>query len=231
MIDSPAGRRPLKTRDWRFFQRLAAWLATTPITPNIISATSIFFGLAAGTLLAFTPHVGDDIIVKVIWLTAAACLQARLIANLLDGMVAIEGGKASAIGELFNEVPDRVSDSAIFIGAGYAIGSVPEFGLLAALVAIFVAYVRAIGASVGVGQVFLGPMAKQQRMAVLTLALVLCGLLPASWQPVHSPSGIGIIGVVLIAVAAGGVVTAIRRLMRIANLMRARATDGAATDV
>lgn len=51
-------------------------------------------------------------------------------------------------------------------------GKLPLIGLTSALVAVFVAYVRAIGASAGVGQVFLGPFAKQQRMAVMTLV---CG--------------------------------------------------------
>src|SRR5438105_2817615 len=45
-----------------------------------------------------------------LYLTAAGCIQLRLLCNLLDGMVAIEGGFRSRSGEVFNELPDRVSD-------------------------------------------------------------------------------------------------------------------------
>ena len=62
---------------------------------------------------------------------------------------AVESGIASPIGELHNEVADRVSDAAILIGAGYALGSVPELGFVTALLAVFLAYVRAQGKAVG----------------------------------------------------------------------------------
>src|SRR3954467_978674 len=150
-----SGRRPLKTRDWPFFKNLATWLARSGATPNAISFMSIVFGCGAGALLAATSHV-DGWVLRGCWLCAAACVQLRLIANLLDGMVAVEGRKGGPVGDLWNEAPDRVSDAAIFIGAGYAATSSPMLGLVAALVAVFVAYVRALGASVGAGQIFLG---------------------------------------------------------------------------
>ena len=95
-------------------------------------------------------------------------------------------------------------------------------GLTAALVAVFVAYVRAIGASVGVGQVFLGPFAKQQRMALMTLVCVASAVLPWQWQPIHASTGIGICGGALLVIIAGGLITAVRRLNHIARLMRER---------
>ena len=79
------------------------------------------------------------------FLAAAALIQLRLAANMFDGMVALETGRASPTGELFNEVPDRVSDAAMFIGAGYAAGGNPTLGYLAACLALFVTYVRGRG--------------------------------------------------------------------------------------
>ena len=174
-----SGRRPLKTRDWPFFKSLAAWLARNGATPNGISFMSIVFGCLAGAAFAATSHF-EGWALRACWLAAAACIQLRLIANLLDGMVAVEGRKGGPVGDLWNEAPDRVSDAAIFIGAGYAVGSEPLLGFGAALVAVFVAYVRALGASVGAGQIFLGPMAKQQRMFVMTKW---CLLIPPSSRP------------------------------------------------
>jgi phosphatidylglycerophosphate synthase len=133
----------------------------------------------------------------------------------------VEGRKGGPVGDLWNEAPDRVSDAAIFIGAGYALGSDPLLGYGAALVAVFVAYIRALGASVGVGQIFVGPQAKQQRMAVTTGACVLSAMFPWSfWGFVGVPWLFSIIEVALCIVIVGGVTTAWRRLVRIAALLR-----------
>ncbi|MDR3403354.1 MAG: CDP-alcohol phosphatidyltransferase family protein [Chthoniobacter sp.] len=211
-----SGRRPLKTRDWPFFKNLAARLARSGATPNGISFLSIVFGCLAGVSLAATAHV-EGWAVRACWLGAAVCIQLRLIANLLDGMVAVEGRKGGPVGDLWNEAPDRVSDAAIFIGAGYAAGSWPLLGYGAALVAVFVAYIRALGASVGVGQIFLGPGAKQQRMAVMTLAAVVTAVFPHGPFAKSDPCG-------LIVIITLGIITAWRRLTRIAALLRAKAS-------
>jgi len=216
----PSGRRPLKSRGWSFFGRLAGWLAAMGVTPNAISVSSVVFAIAAGGTLAATGIVDDQFHRRSLWFASAILIQLRLIANLLDGMVAIEGGKASAVGELYNEVPDRLSDPAILIGAGFAYGGWPIIGLTAALVSVFVAYVRAFGASVGAGQVFLGPFAKPQRMATMTIVCMACAILPPAWQPVHASTQLGICGGALILIIAGGALTALRRLRRIAAVMR-----------
>jgi phosphatidylglycerophosphate synthase len=214
-----SGRRPLKTRDWPFFKNLAAWLARSGAKPNVISFMSIVFGCLAGASLAGTAHV-EGWIARACWLGAAVCVQLRLIANLLDGMVAVEGRKGGPVGDLWNEAPDRVSDAAIFIGAGFATGSAPLLGFGAALVAVFVAYVRALGASVGVGQIFLGPQAKQQRMAVTTATCVLSAVLPPDqW----SGGAYTLIKIALVIIIVGGTFTAWRRLAWIAERLREKA--------
>lgn len=220
-----SGRRPLKTRDWKLFQHIAAWLAKRNVSPNTISVWSVVFGALAGIALAATDLWENAIVRHALWLSAAAMIQMRLIANLLDGMVAIEGGKKSTVGELYNEVPDRISDPLIFIGAGFAYGSNLPIGMLAAIMALFVAYVRAIGASVGVGQIFMGPFAKQQRMAILIAVCVICAIVPDQWQPIHSVSGIGLMGVSLGVIIVGCLITSVRRLRCIAQRMHERAGD------
>ncbi len=131
-------------------------------------------------------------------------MQLRLLANLLDGMVAIGRGIASPAGELFNEVPDRVSDSAVFLGLGVACGNL-ALGLAAALAAMATAYVRAVGKAAGAPSDFRGPMAKQHRMALATGLAVLCALLPLSWTaPLPA--------LALWVVTLGSVFTAWRRL-------------------
>jgi phosphatidylglycerophosphate synthase len=229
MPTEPTGRRPLKTRDWPFFKNLAAALAHAGLTPNAISFFSIVFGCLAGAALAATAHTSGGS-VRLCGFAAAACIQLRLIANLLDGMVAVEGRKGGPTGDLWNEAPDRISDAAIFVGAGYALGSSPILGLWAALISVFVAYVRALGASVGAGQIFIGPMAKPHRMFLMTVA----SLLFAAFPIIVLPTGAGgehdtyylelWFPLVLWLVIIGGVITSIRRLLRIANFLRQKAS-------
>jgi phosphatidylglycerophosphate synthase len=171
-------------------------------------------GIGAGVAFAMTGqgHGWD----RLLWLAAAVLIQCRLLANLLDGMVAIESGRASRIGELFNEVPDRVSDTATIVGAGYAIGGDPIVGFIAACAAMFTAYVRTTGKAAGAPHEYCGPMAKQHRMALLTVVAIYCCLMPLALQPVLDRSGHGLMTVGLWLIVIGSLVTAIRRLLRIA---------------
>ena len=62
-------------------------------------------------------------------------------------MVAIEGGKKSANGDLYNDMPDRFADALFIIPVGYVAGGFGiELGWLAALLAVMTAYFRWIGA-------------------------------------------------------------------------------------
>jgi phosphatidylglycerophosphate synthase len=142
----------------------------------------------------------------------------RLLCNLFDGMVAIARGVASPKGELYNEVPDRVSDAAIFIGLGYASLSDPVLGFAAALVAVFTAYVRAMAKAAGAPNDYCGPMAKPQRMALVTALSVWLAVRPDAWTLPWGETRI-----VLALVIALGLVTALRRLVRAAR--RLEATD------
>src|SRR4051812_42207120 len=103
-----ADRRPIAVRTWPVFQALAGRLARWGVSPNAISTASLVCGVAAGAALAATaslPSPGQ----RIAWLAGGLLIQLRLLANMLDGMVAVEGGRASPVGELYNEVPDRVS--------------------------------------------------------------------------------------------------------------------------
>jgi phosphatidylglycerophosphate synthase len=175
-----AERRPIAARSNNLIQRLARTLARTRITPNQISVMSVGASLLAPVgLLAVGGAAGA--------LIAIAGIQLRLLANVLDGLVAVEGGKSSPLGALYNEFPDRIADSVILASMGYAAG-VPGLGWAAALVAALTAYVRVFGGALGQPQSFGGPMAKQHRMALATLALLL------TTYPVFVPAATIIIG-------------------------------------
>jgi len=135
----------------------------TPLTPNAVSVAGIGFAASGAACFVFA---GTQ---PLLWLGGALFLQLRLLANLMDGLLAVEGGRQSPTGALFNEFPDRIEDALLLVAAGYGAG-VPTLGWAAALLAMGTAYVRALGGSLGLPQDFRGPMAKQHRMAVLTVA-------------------------------------------------------------
>jgi phosphatidylglycerophosphate synthase len=138
---------------------------------------------------------------------------------MLDGLVAIEGGRKTVYGEIFNDMPDRFADTVILVGAGYGISDFTwghELGWLAALLAVTTAYIRLLGGSMGVPQHFLGPMAKPHRMALLTAACVFSAFENYFGLRGHT------VAFALLLMAAGMIVTCIRRTMRIVADLKKR---------
>jgi phosphatidylglycerophosphate synthase len=210
-------RRPLASRNFRVFQSLAASLVAWRISPNAISVAGM--ACAAGTAILLALTDGVTIFDRIFFAGAAGLIQLRLLANLLDGLVAVEGNRRSPTGEVFNEVPDRVSDALVLVSAGYATDSAPWLGWTAGLLAVFVSYIRMFGRSLGLHADYRGPMAKQQRMFIVTFACVLNAALPVAWLPkvpaMAEGDQYGPMWMALALVSIGCMVTAIRRLRRI----------------
>lgn len=200
-------RRPLASRETGWARTLAARLARGPLTPNAISALGMAFAVAAGA--AFWAAGALDGAARATSLLAAAIgVQARLLCNLLDGMVAIEGGRRAPDGALWNELPDRVADLAILLGAALAIGE-PALGWAAGALAVLCAYVRELGHGIDGVSDFAGPMAKPQRMATLTAAALLSAL-----EGLWGGDG-GVLRLALWLVALGTLATTLRRAVRL----------------
>jgi phosphatidylglycerophosphate synthase len=162
--DAATNRRPLASRSSSWAVFLANALVRGGLSPNTISVASVFFAAVGAYLLCCVPNPAG-------LLGAAVCVQLRLLCNLLDGMVAIEGKRQSATSPLYNEVPDRIADSLLIVALGYAI-DMPSIGWYGALAAAVTAYIRVLGGALGLKQDFRGPMAKPHRMAVLTAGCV-----------------------------------------------------------
>ena len=200
-------RRPIAARASGWAKGMSAALARSSVTPNQISVISIVFAGAGAAALLYLPG----------WPGLLACalgIQLRLLCNLLDGMVAVEGGKQSATGALYNEFPDRIADSVLIVALGYA-AALPWVGWLGALLAALTAYVRVSGGALGLAQDFRGPMAKQHRMAVLTAACLLA-IIEQAFANSHYvlPAAAAII-------AIGSLLTCITRTRAIAARLKA----------
>ena len=211
-------RRPIATRNRKWAQAATAWLAARHVSPNAISVAGMCACIVAGIALAVT-SIAEY---RILWIIAALGAQLRLTANMLDGMVALASGRASKVGELYNEVPDRISDAAVFIGAGFAWGGNIALGYIATILAVFTAYVRAAGKIAGAPNEFCGPMAKQYRMLVITLICLYSAVTPRSWQIISfNDSQIGLMTLGLALIIVGCVITVFRRVSRIARALGA----------
>jgi phosphatidylglycerophosphate synthase len=150
-------------------------------------------------------------------IVTAACVQLRLLCNLLDGMVAIEGGRQSPIGGLYNEIPDRIADSFFIVALGYAV-DLAWLGWFGALAAAVTAYIRVLGGSLGLPQDFRGPQAKPHRMAVMTAGCLIGAIEIVIWRTQYALlAAAWIIGV-------GAALTCVTRTAAIAKQLQARAS-------
>ena len=213
-IYDPTERRPIQSRNTRWAEISTQLLVNLGISPNMISLFGMLAAMAAGLAFYYT-GITTGLGPRILWFCGGILCQIRLLANLFDGMVAIKRNIASPLGELYNEVPDRVSDAAVLIGVGYSAGGDIAAGYIAALISVFVAYVRAMARSAGVPNDFCGPMAKPQRMAIVTMVAMYMAFSPNSWR-----LALGEPKVALLLVIVGGAVTALRRLIRAAKFLR-----------
>lgn len=207
-------RRPLNVRQYGWPTYSARAIAAWGATPNQISILSVIFSAAGGAAIYW--HNSNPFLLLPL---AAVCIQLRLLCNLIDGIIAVEGGQRTKSGEVFNDMPDRFSDLFLLVPAGYALSDDwrgPFLGWLAGSSAVLTAYVRVLGGSLGLSQEFIGPMAKQHRMAIMTAACLACTL-EAAVHPGRRALWAG-----LALIAAGSLWTTFRRARNIVHNLENR---------
>lgn len=201
-MEKTTARRPLKSRQTAWAKNLSRMIANAGISPNMISFFSMVFAALSLAAAVMGGRAGA--------LLAAIFIQMRLICNLMDGMVAVEFGKKSKTGDIWNDVPDRLADVLIILGAGYLVKAQPyavELAWANGVLAVMTAYIRVLGASLKSPHYYIGPMAKPHRMAILTAAFVIEAIRPNGY----------LIYAALVIMVVGQVITCFRRLSKITN--------------
>ncbi|HVX62393.1 MAG TPA: hypothetical protein VHC19_17375 [Pirellulales bacterium] len=171
----PTWRRPIADVFRRTAHAAVKFCVRLGIHPNTVSYSSILASAAAAACF------WQALRIPVLLVPAVGFCYLRLWLNMLDGMVALASGKASRTGEIANELPDRISDVAIFVGVAHSGLCHVLSGYWAAIFALLVAYVGTLGQAVGVQREFSGVMTKPWRMVTLnvgawwTLALLAAG--------------------------------------------------------
>lgn len=221
-------RRAIPQRSTRWAAKAADILAAAKLTPNQISVGSVLFAAAGAAALIGSAFAENDAARGILLAVAAACIPLRLLLNMLDGMLAVEKGMSSPVGDIYNELPDRIADILFIAAAGFAtIGLLTaggiDFGIVlgftAATLAVLTAYIRSLGAALGTGNFFDGPLAKPHRMWLLMIGCL--AAIAEPWLP-WAPGWVLFCTLGLIAL--GSLFTCMRRLRRISAALRARAS-------
>jgi phosphatidylglycerophosphate synthase len=219
----PTSRRPIADVFRRFAQGSTDWCVARGIHPDAVSYASIVAAAAAASCFWQSGRL------PLLLIPAALFCYVRLWLNMLDGMVALASHTASLRGEILNDLPDRVSDVLIFVGAAHSGLCHPVLGYWTAIFALLVAYVGMFGQAVGVQREFSGVMAKPWRMvalhvgAWLTLALLWSGK-RYDWR------GLTTLDWTFLAVITGCVQTIWIRLARILRALKEKQHASDATD-
>ena len=215
----PTSRRPIAETF-----RLTAHAATrfcvrAGIHPDAISYLSVVFAAAAAWCF------WQSRLHPLLLIVAPLFCGLRLWCNMLDGMVALASGRASWRGEVLNDLPDRVSDVLIFVGAAHSGWMNPLFGYWAAIMSLGTAYVGMLGQAVGVQREFSGLMSKPWRMVVLGLgAWVTYALF--RWNDGNTSLGsLRALDWACLIVIAGCLQTSAQRLGRILRALKAKNKD------
>jgi phosphatidylglycerophosphate synthase len=157
----PGARRPIADIFRATARRSTTWCVRHHVHPDTISYASMI--AAAAAAICFWKAGQYSILL----LIAPLLCYLRLWFNMLDGMVALAANKASARGEILNDLPDRASDVMIFAGVAQSGLVSPILGYWAALFAVLTAYVGLLGQAVGGRREFGGIMSKPWRMVAL----------------------------------------------------------------
>jgi phosphatidylglycerophosphate synthase len=158
-------RRPIAPLFRRTADAAVRVCVRSGLHPNTISCLSVLVSAAAGA--AYWQVQASPLLL----LAAPALCYVRLWFNMLDGMVAIAAGKTSRSGEIFNELPDRISDVLIFAGVAHSGLCSPYSAYWAAILALLTAYVGTLGQAVGARREYGGLMSKPWRMVALHAGL------------------------------------------------------------
>ena len=110
----PISRRPIAAVFRRTAKAATRFCVRWGIHPDAISYLSILAALVAAFCF-WQSHTAPWLLI-----TAPMFCYLRLWFNMLDGMVALAAGKATARGEILNDLPDRISDIVIFVGVAHS---------------------------------------------------------------------------------------------------------------
>jgi len=186
----------LKPASQRLVRPLEDFVVARGITADTLTLLALPVSLAGG--LALASWRAWPVGLLAVPLLAAA----RLMLNLLDGLVARRTGSARPLGEVWNELSDRACDLLFLGGLALAPGVDPRLGGAAVIAALLASYAGLAARAAGGARQYGGIMSKPGRMIVLA---VVAPLAWATGDPLWLSAGAAVVTV-------GALVTLAQRL-------------------
>ncbi|MDF1739845.1 MAG: hypothetical protein P1U86_11860 [Verrucomicrobiales bacterium] len=158
-------------------RRVALYLVSAGVSREWVAIIGMILGILAGLSFFVTSEMPEP---QWFWLLGMVFCLLRIGTIQIVGFLSPNSSRTLSEDEFFNELPERVSDAVTMIGFGFAAYSSPWLGLGAALGAIFSAYVRSMGQTMGAGikDYARGPMTRTHRLTLVSITsiLMICGI-------------------------------------------------------
>lgn len=167
------------------------------VHPDVLTLGALALSVCGGLALASSAAA------PWLLLSAPAIALARTVLNALDGMVAIDSGKARPFGEVLNEFSDRLSDAALFGGLAMSGLVNVHLGWLAVVLTLLTDDLGVLAKAAGAPRQYGGFMGKADRMVLLALAAPL-----AYFTSTHS-----VLTAMLALLCGGCLITIVQRWM------------------
>jgi phosphatidylglycerophosphate synthase len=154
----------LKPASQRLVAPLERWLVDMHVSPDVLTWSAVPVAAVGGACLALSSTV------PMLLLAVPLLAAARLALNLLDGMVARRTGASHPMGEVWNELCDRIADALFIGGLAFVPAAGPAVGLGAVVAALIASYAGLAARAAGGRRQYGGIMSKPGRMATLAIA-------------------------------------------------------------
>lgn len=137
------------------------------VHPDVINLLALIMSLFTGVALLYASNY------KILFLAVPLLVLLRIAFNALDGLVARAQGVSSKIGEVYNELYDRLSDIVIFVFLAFAEYANAKLVLIALAAVLLNSYLGILGKSAGGSRVYKGFIGKADRMLYLGIVSII----------------------------------------------------------
>jgi CDP-diacylglycerol---glycerol-3-phosphate 3-phosphatidyltransferase len=151
----------IKPKFQKFLMPAAALCIRYKIHPTVINLFGLFISLSMAASLLFAMNIP-----LLYWILPFGAFF-RTACNALDGMVARGLKVSSAMGEVYNEVFDRISDAAIFFCIGLSNHGSMTLAFVATICILINSYLGIVGKAAGGSRIYIGIIGKADRMILL----------------------------------------------------------------
>ena len=175
MQQRPAGLYRIKPEAQRLVRPMVDTLVSRGASADVVTLAAMPVAALGGLCLALSDSL------PALLLVVPVLAATRLILNLLDGLVARRTGTTHPLGELLNELGDRISDTLFIGGLAFVAGVGPLLTLAAVIAALLSSYAGVAARALGAPRQYGGIMSKPGRMITLSVAAPLSFFVSAPW--------------------------------------------------